>query len=408
MKLTRRNSMRLSLGALACAAALPAAAASGTRRPAKACIVLFMHGGPSQIDTFDPKPGRDTGGPFAAIGTSVAGIQISEHLPRLAVRMHDLAVIRSLTSTEGNHDRARYLMHTGYAPAGNTPHPSLGALHSADLGGGALPGYVAINGPGHGAGLLGAAHGPFVVGKAQRQVRYLAPTRPVSDRRQRDRAALGEILHADFAQGRADPVVDGHAATLAKARTMMAAPELDAFDLTAESAKLRADYGDHDFGQGCLMARRLVEAGVGFVEVGLRGWDTHEDNFDRVRDLSAQLDQGMATLLDDLASRGLLEETLVVWTGDFGRTPRINARGGRDHYPRASSAVLAGGGLTTGQVIGATDRDGDEVTEAPVTVPDLMRTIATRLGLDPNKTRMTAGGRPLSLVDGGRVIAGLG
>ncbi len=407
MKLSRRNSMRLSLGALASAAALPAAAASTTRRPAKACIVLFMHGGPSQIDTFDPKPGRETGGPFAAIGTTVAGVQVSEHLPRLAARMRDLAVIRSLTSTEGNHDRARYLMHTGYAPAGNTPHPSLGALHSADAGEGALPGYVSINGPGHGAGLLGAAHGPFVVGRAQRQVRYLEPARPVADRRLHDRAALGELLHADFATDRTDAVVEGHAATLAAARTMMAAPELAAFDLAREAATLRDDYGHHDFGQGCLMARRLVEAGVGFVEVGLRGWDTHEDNFDRVAKLSAQLDQGMATLLDDLASRGLLEETLVVWTGDFGRTPRINARGGRDHYPRASSAVLAGGGLSTGRVIGATDRDGYEVTEAPVTVPDLMRTIATRLGLDPDKTRMTASGRPLSLVDGGRVIAGL-
>lgn len=416
---SRRQSLRLSLGALAAALARPALAAAPTtvvsapgHRPARACIVLYMHGGASHIDTFDPKPGRQTGGPFASIGTDVPGLSISEHLPGLAERAGQLAVIRSLSGTEGNHDRARYLMHTGYSPAGSTAHPSVGALvgaHVAEVAPepAALPGYVAIGGSGHTAGFLGARHGPFVVPKAGQPIRYLKDADRVSAARRRARAELWRGQQAAFAQRGAAPQITGHTDVMEQALAMMDSSQMDAFDLQHENRATRDRYGDTEFGRGCLLARRLVESGVPFVEVGMKGWDTHTDNFERVQRLSGDLDRAMSTLLDELADRGLLEDTLVVWAGDFGRSPRINARGGRDHHPRASSVVLAGGGLTTGQLVGATDDDGREVVDRKVSVVDLMRTVATALGLDPNRARMTPEGRPITTVDGGRVIEGL-
>jgi hypothetical protein len=187
----------------------------------------------------------------------------------------------------------------------------------------------------------------------------------------------------------------------------MRAPGLRAFDLSQESPATRGGYGEGEFGAGCLMARRLVEAGVAFVEVTLDGWDTHEDNFARVERLSRALDQAASALLDDLAARGLLDSTLVVWMGDFGRTPKINEKGGRDHHPAAASVLLAGGGVRGGQVIGATDEDGRQVVERPIGVPDLFRSIAFALDLDPEKARVAPSGRPLKTVDGGLPIAGL-
>lgn len=412
-RITRRQSIRLSLGGIAATLASPTAATARGSKPraaprAKACIVLYMHGGASHIDTFDPKPGRASGGPFSAIGTDVAGIQISEHLPGLASRAGKLAIVRSLSATEGNHDRARSLMHTGYAPVGATQHPALGAMLAAAAGEQSLPGYVAIGGRGHGAGFLGARYGPFVVQRADRPPRYIREAAAFSPRRLAARAELWRAQQTEFAQHHAAPQVRGHAMVMEQALAMVNAPEMAAFDLSAESEVVRRRYGSDRFAQGCLMARRLVEAGVSFVEVGMKGWDTHEDNFDRVRTLSAKLDAGMSALLDDLESRGLLQETLVVWLGDFGRSPRINSRGGRDHHPRAGTVVLAGGGLTTGQLVGATDLDGNEVIAGRVTVPDLMRTLAVATGIDPDHTSMTPQGRPITAVDGGRVIAGLG
>ncbi|MCB9756757.1 MAG: DUF1501 domain-containing protein [Myxococcales bacterium] len=363
-----------------------------------------MHGGASQIDTFDPKPGRETGGEFSAIPTSLAGVRVAEHLPRLARRMHKLALIRSLTAVEGNHDRARYLMHAGYAPAGGVDHPAFGSIVASSRDPGTLPGYVSIGGPGHDAGLLGAQHAPFVVGDPTRPVRNLEPARGISRGRLDARLALWRAQEQRFAAGRGGAQVAGHPAVVEQAVTMMRAPESSAFDLEREPQASRARYGDTGFAQGCLMARRLVESGVPFVEVSLRGWDTHENNFDRVRALSGELDAGMSALLDDLEARGLLDSTLVLWAGDFGRTPRINARGGRDHFPRCSSVALAGGGVRGGQVIGATDADGSEIAERPVTVPDLFRSLAHALAVNPDETFVSAAGRPITAVDGGAVV----
>jgi uncharacterized protein (DUF1501 family) len=410
MHTTRRSLLHLALGALAGALVPPGArAAAGSPRGgrAKACIFLFMHGGASQLDTFDPKPGRPTGGTVSAIPTALPGVGVSEHLPGLAERLDRVALVRSLTAREGNHDRARYLMHTGYPPQGGAQHPALGAWAADALTQGPLPGYVAIGGPGHGAGLLGAARAPFVVGDPTQPVRNLEPPRDVTTQRQGERTALWRTLQADFERSHPSPQARGHRAVVEQALEMRSARAIAAFELEREPAALRDRYGRSSFGQGCLMARRLVEAGVPFVEVGLDGWDTHEDNEARVRRLCGPLDTGLSALLDDLGARGRLDETLVVWLGDFGRTPQINARGGRGHYPTVGNVLLAGGGIVGGQVVGATDRDGYEIIERPVTVPDLMRTIAMALGLDPEQSRQSPGGRPIAMVDGGQVIDGL-
>ncbi|HEY0710528.1 MAG TPA: DUF1501 domain-containing protein [Polyangia bacterium] len=395
-------SLAAGLGQRAFAATPPAAPA------ARAVILLYMAGGPSHLDTFDLKPGRPGGGPFRPVRTAASGIQISEHLPRLGRAMKQIALIRSLTSKEGNHDRARHLMHTSYAPAGGVDHPAFGSLVSearsrSDL---TLPGYVAIGGPGQDSGFLSAAHSPFPVKNAQKPVKYLSRARGIDDERWRRRLDLWRALEDRFAAERGGGFARSRREVGEKAISLMSGG-VDAFDLQREPEAIRARYGDTPFGAGCLMARRLVQVGVPFVEVTLTGWDTHEDNFERVKALSSTLDQGMSELLADLRASGLLSSTLVVWMGDFGRTPRINEKGGRDHHPAASSVLLAGAGVAGGQVIGATDDDGHEVCERPVTVADLYRTIAVLAGLDADRMRMSPAGRPIKTVDVGKPIAEL-
>ena len=380
---------------------------------ARACILLYMEGGPSQLDTFDPKPGEPTGGPHKAIESSVSGIRVSEHLPLLARQARRLAIIRSLTSKEGNHDRARHLMHTGYPPQGGVDHPAFGALVAEAHGRRALPGYVAIGGPGKDAGFLSAAYSPLPVLNPVKPTRNLTLARGVDDARFGARVALWRTLQSGFAAThagtpRAETLIDGQRDVGEQALAMMQARGVDAFDVTREPEATRHAYGaDRPFGAGCLMARRLVAEGVPFVEVILRGWDTHDDNFPRVKQLCATLDQGMAALLDDLAVRGLLDTTLVLWMGDFGRTPRINERGGRDHFPAAGAVVMAGGGITGGQIVGATNRSGDDIVSRPVTVPDIFRSVAAAMALDPDRTRFAPSGRPIKTVDGGAVISEL-
>jgi hypothetical protein len=375
--------------------------------PQRACILLYMAGGPSHIDTWDPKPGRPTAGELRAINTSVNGIQIGQHLPKLGARMKDLALIRSLTSKEGNHDRARHLMHTGYPPQGGVDHPAFGAIVSETRARAGMPGYVAIAGPGEDSGFLSAIHSPFPVKNPTKPVRYLTPAKGVDQDRFERRLGLWRGVEARFAASAGGSYARSQREVSEQGISLMRSTGATAFDLEGEPTKAREAYGPSEFGQGCLMARRLVEAGVPFVEVTLGGWDTHEDNFGRIKELGATLDQAMSALLEDLSSRGLLASTLVVWMGDFGRTPRINEKGGRDHYPACSSVVLAGAGIRGGQVIGSTDRDGAEVRDRPVTVPDLYRTIAQALTVNADKLRYAPSGRPIKTVDGGKVIDGL-
>jgi hypothetical protein len=391
------------------AAAAGAAGAAARAPAARSCILLYMAGGPSHIDTFDPKPGRPTGGTFKAISTSVEGAQISEHLPRLAERLKHAALIRSLTSKEGNHDRARHLMHTSYAPAGGADHPAFGSLvaEAHARGSAGLPGYVSIGGPGEDSGFLSSALSPFPVKNPLKPVRYLAPARGIDSQRFADRLALWRKLEDRFAATGGGPFARGRREVGEQAIALMGSGGVSAFQLEDEPAAVKQAYGPTEFGAGCLMARRLVEAGVPFAEVTLNGWDTHDDNFERVKTLSGTLDQGMSALLDDLQHRGLLSSTLVIWMGDFGRTPRINEKGGRDHHPACSSVLLAGGGIKGGQVIGSTDADGAAVRDRPVSVPDLYRTIALLLGIDADRSRTSPAGRPIKSVDVGSVIAEL-
>jgi uncharacterized protein (DUF1501 family) len=410
VRLGRRRLLRVGasamFGALVARYLSPGEALAGPPPKAGACILLWLNGGPSHVDTFDPKPGRPTGGPFKAVKTRAPGMKLSEHLPRLAERANEIALVRSMSSKEGNHGRAQYYVHTGYAPNATVVHPSLGSWASARLGDAqaALPSFVSIAGPSFGAGFLGVQNGPFVLQKAG------APPADVTlppgvDRPRFDRrlAALGAMDDA-FGEATGDAKVDGRRQVYAKAVRLMETPTLAAFDVSTETDATRRAYGDTDFGRGCLVARRLVESGVKFVEVVLDGWDTHQNNFDRTRSQMAVLDPAFAALLGDLAARGRLGSTLVACMGEFGRTPSINANDGRDHWPQAWSAALAGGGIRGGVVRGATDDDGARVATAPTTVPDLLATMATLLGLDPAYTTTAPSGRPISVTDDGVAI----
>ena len=382
-----------------------AAAAQTAPAKAKACILLWMNGGPSHIDTWDPKTGP-TGGKFKSIQTRVPGIEICEHLPQLAERADKLAIVRSMTSKEGNHQRAQYLMHTGYTPNPTITHPSLGSWVSEELGDpkSDLPSFVSISGPSIGAGFLGVQNGPLIVQNPSQSIQNIAYPRNVNaDRFQQRRNALS-ILESQFEAETRDIKVKGRRNVYDKAVRMMHSPRLKAFDITQEPAAVTAAYGNTDFGRGCLMARRLVETGVRFVEVVLDRWDTHQDNFGRSQKQMETFDPAFATLLKDLEERKLLDSTLVIWMGEFGRTPRINGNDGRDHYPQAWSAVLAGGGVRGGQVYGQTDAEGAKVVEKPVTVPNFFATVSTLLGMNPNKSVMTPVGRPIAITEQGQPI----
>ena len=376
------------------------APADATPRPA--CIVLWMNGGPSQLDTWDPKPGTRNGGEFKAIDTAVRGVRIAEHLPRLAASMEDLLLVRSVSSREGNHTRARYLLHTGNVQQPSVVHPSIGAMVARELGDPTddLPPFVSIGGPSIGPGILGVSYTPLVVQDPQSPVENLTPRTPIADGRSRNRRALLEDLSDGFARSHPDPRVDGTISTTRRTWRFMDSARLAAFDLEQEPARLRDAYGRSDFGQGCLMARRLVESGVPFVEVSLDGWDTHDDNFSRTRTLCRDLDPAFATLIADLKERDMLTRTLIVCMGEFGRTPRISRRGGRDHFPDAFSVVLAGARIRTGQVLGATTADGSKVAGTAVEVGDLFATMARALDLDPATTYTSAQGRPIKLASG--------
>jgi Protein of unknown function (DUF1501) len=376
---------------------------------AKACIVLWMNGGPSHVDTWDPKPGSTGAGKFKPIKTAVEGIEICEHLPRVAELAGKLTILRGMTSKEGNHDRAQHLLHTGFSPNPTVSYPSLGSWAAEELGDPTtdLPGFVSISGPSFGAGFLGVQYGPFVVPDPKQPPANTNYARNVDFARfVRRRGALA-ALEEQFAVETGDPKIKQRETVYAKAVRLMYSPRLKAFELGDEPDAARAAYGETDFGRGCLMARRLVEAGVKFVEVVLDGWDTHKDNFGKTEKLMGALDPAMAALIKDLDERKLLDSTLVMWMGDFGRTPKINENDGRDHHPGAWSAVLAGGGARGGLVHGATDGDGDKVVDKPTAVADLFATAATLLGLDPGKEVVTPRGRPVTLTDNGKPIPAL-
>lgn len=389
---------------LARADSSPAALPKGK---AKHLIVLWMNGGPSHIDTWDPKQGK-VAGPHKAIKTANPTLMISEHLPRLAAMANKLAVVRGMTSKEGNHQRAQYLLHTGYAPNPTVQHPAFGAWMSKRMGEPAsgLPAFVSLNGLSHGGGFFGVQHGPFVV-KQGGDMPANVDNPDVDDARFKARQKLLTDMEQSFAASTGDPKVDGRRDLYTKADRLMHASALEAFDVSKEPEAVVKSFGAAPFGKACLTAARLVSAGVRVVEVTLDGWDTHKNNFDRTKTLMGALDPAMSGLLTDLERRNLLHETLIVWMGDFGRTPRINGDDGRDHHPGAWSAVLAGAGIRGGVVHGETDAEGDKVVKDAVPVPNLMATIATPLGLDPDDTVVSPIGRPIALTEHGTPVKAL-
>ncbi len=407
----RRDFLRgVSVAGLAAGAAhwtdAVGARADELRSRGRACILLWMQGGPSQFETFDPKPGHENGGETKAIASAVPGLQFADNLPHLAKTAGDLAVIRSMTTKEGNHPRATFLLHTSYVPTASVHHPTFGSVVSRELGrlNAELPSFVRIGqrfvSAGAG-GLLGADYNPFSVPSPDRLPDNVQPATDTA-RYQRRLGLLDNLESA--ASGAAATEVAEHRGLYKKASQMVLSPQMAAFDLSREPEAMREAYGKTNFGAGCLLARRLVEAGVTFVEVGLGNWDTHQDNFTRVGALGGELDQPFAFLINDLKSRGMLDKTLVIWMGEFGRTPRINPRGGRDHYPRAFSAVLAGGGVRGGRLIGRTDAGGVDVEDRPVSAVDLFRTFYKSLGINADRENMSSIGRPIKIVDGGQAV----
>ncbi len=378
--------------------------AAELKRQGRSMILLYMAGAPSQFETFDPKPGHENGGETKVISTSIPGVQIADSLPATAGVLKHCTLIRSLTNKEGNHQRAQYQLHTGYLPSGGLKHPNFGSAIAKELAtpGSDLPAVVSI-GRTEGAGFLGVDYEPFVVENPGEVPRNVAATVP--DLRYSRRLGLLGELEGEFAARGAQQVVENQRQLYGKASRMVLSPQVSTFDLRGESAETLAKYGRGNFGKGCLLARRLVEKGVPFVEVRLDGWDTHFENFQRVPQLCQQIDSPMASLITDLQDRGLLEKTVVLWVGEFGRTPKINARGGRDHYPRVFSALVAGGGIRGGQVIGRSSADGSAIEDRPVTVPDLFSSICQALTVDPKKENFSPIGRPIRIVDGGEVVS---
>lgn len=379
--------------------------AAELKKKHKAVIVLWMAGGPSQMETMDPKPDHENGGGTEVISTAIPGIQIAKDWAKTAAVMDRFAVMRSITNKEGNHRRATYQLHTGYVPSGSVKHPSLGSniiqqIADSEL---ELPSLVSIGKPdGSGSGFLGVKYEPFFIRDAGSLPDNTTPT--VSERRYDQRLDLLQRMEHEFADRGAEAVVNNHSEVYAKASQLIRSPDLKAFDISEEPDALRTAYGENPIGRGCLLARRLVERGVSYVEVVSNGWDTHASNFEQVAALAGNVDPAMATLVTDLEARGMLDDTLVVWMGEFGRTPRINGRGGRDHFPRVSNALMAGGGVRGGQVIGSTTADGMDISDRPVTVPDLFHSICHALQVDPEHENMSPLGRPLKVVEGGEVI----
>lgn len=380
-----------------------AARAQESRQQTKNCILLWLAGGPSTKDMWDLRPETTNGGPFREINTNVNGIRISEHFPQFAQLMNHAAIIRSMSTAEGAHARASYNMHTGYREGqGGIVYPSIGSIVAKELGdeSAAMPNFVSVGQRSYGAGFLGPRYQPLIVNNAARGVENLRTG--TTQNQFNDRVGLLEELEQGFHSTHNAGTAQAHRTTTQRAVTLMRDTGTQAFDITREPANNRAAYGTGAFAEGCLMARRLVEAGVKFVEVTLGGWDTHNNNFERVRQLSGQVDAGMSALVRDLRDRRLLDNTLVILMGEFGRTPRINARGpvpGRDHYPRAWSSVMVGGGIRGGQVIGRTDAEAATVTDRPVNTFDFMATVCRALNIDFNKQNQAPNGRPIRIVD---------
>jgi len=378
--------------------------AAELKRQQKSVILLWLAGGASQFETWDPKPGRETGGPFGKISTNQTGIEISELMPKMAQQMEQTALIRSLNTKIADHGGRFNLMGTGRRPEAGIEFPDLGAIIARELGrkDSKVPDYVSIYSSTEGrrngtSGFLGGRYAPMFLTQDVIPPN-LSRLEQVSDFDHVERAELRQLLTDRFQSKRQSLVVSSQTSAYQRVRGLMSSERL--FDVEEESSSMRAFYGQTQFQQQCLIARRLVEAGTPFVKVARAWWDSHGQNFETHRELCADLDQGMSALLADLEQRGLLENTLVITLGEFGRTPRINPSLGRDHFASAWSCSLSGCGIKGGTVYGKTDPDGNTVAEGEVGAGHLFATIFSALGIDWQK-EYHHGSRPIPITDFG-------
>jgi hypothetical protein len=397
-----------ALGGMAAKFGFGSTLAPSPRAQAKACILLWMQGAQSQLDTWDLKPGTEFGGPFREIETSAPGLRISEHLPRTARQMDKVSVIRTLHSKDPNHDTATYYLHTGYRQASDLQHPHLGSIVLEELGPGRtdLPGCIVLGGdPPAGAAYLPAERAPAIFDKLENPSEdVVASTEYFPKGTLERRWSLLRDFEKEWNRRHDDSRVEARERTYERAWKVLRSQDLKAFDLSGESAATRGAYGPTPLGKAVLMARRLVQSGVRFVEVQYGSWDSHADNFGAHERLMKELDAPYAALLEDLGRTGLLSETLVLLMSEFGRTPRINPARGRDHWTRNWCACLGGGGIAGGRCVGRTDRLGMDIEDRPVGVGDLYATIYRAFGVNPAKEHLSAGGRPIRILEGGEPV----
>lgn len=410
--MTRRQLMKTAAGSCLGVSILPIgnkiseAAPGRTGGKAKQVIHLFMTGAMSQLDTFDPKPKSDVQGQTKVIRTKIAGVQFSEHMSELAQIADQIAVVRSLNTTTGAHSPARYLMRTSYRPLATTRHPGLGSWLHKTKGrlNKALPTTVQVGG-GIGPGYLGAQYAPVPIGDPMKGLQNTTSPAYVTDKSFDKRITLSSKFDSNFrALSQKNSKVNGYDDLYTDAITLLRSEDLKAFDITKEPQEQRAAYGDSRFGRGVLLARRLVENGVRYVEVSSGGWDNHRNIFDTIPDRAGELDRIVATLIKDLKSRGLFDSTLVVIGTEFGRKPKINQNIGRDHHPAAFSSMLAGGGIRGGQVYGSSDKDAFHVEDDPTSPEDFNSTIAHALGIKHDEEIYSSDGRPFTIGNGGSPI----
>jgi len=380
--------------------------AADMKKNTKSVILLWMGGGPSTIDLWDLKPNTPTGGPFKPISTSADGIQICEHLPLLAQQMHHMSIVRSMSTREADHTRGRYYMHTGFVPNPSIEHPSYGSVVSHELLKFVpeleIPAFVSVGGSSIGPGFLGMTYSPFVV-DSNGNIRDLNGN--IDQNRVVERLKMLEVIEDNFIDQKRGNIAVEHRKVVDKTVKLMTSQQMDAFKVSKESQEIRDKYGNTGFGRGCLMARRLVEIGVPFIEVDLGGWDNHSDIFPTLQNQKLpELDKSMSALIDDLNNRGLLDTTAIVWMGEFGRTPNINGNSGRDHWARSWSVVVGGAGFKRGIVVGETSQDGKEVVSESYSSEDLMASILKSVGISLETTFTSKSGRPMKIANSGRVI----
>jgi hypothetical protein len=380
--------------------------ANELKKKNKSAILLWMSGGPSTIDLWDLKPGAATGGIFKPISTSADGIQICEHLPLMAQQMHHMNIVRSMSTREADHTRGRYYMHTGYVPNPNIEHPSYGSVISHELMSSIpqidIPPFVSIGGASIGAGFLGTSYSPFVV-NSNGTVRDL--NMDIDQSRLNQRLRMLKTIEDKFVDEKRGDYASDHSKLLTKTVKLMISSQMDVLKVSKEPKEVQERYGNTGFGRGCLMARRLVEMGIPFIEVDLGGWDNHTDIFKTLQDQKLpELDKAMSALISDLNDRGLLQDTAIICMGEFGRTPNINSNGGRDHWAKSWSVVVGGAGFNSGMIIGETNSDGKEVITEPYTSQDLMASVLKSLGISLETNFTARNGRPMKIANSGKLI----